>query len=160
MSNNTFSGLEMLKIAMLMEEEGYNLYKTGAENTSGKTKEFLLAASGQEFHHKEKFAKLYNELAASKEDESEYLYDDQVSGYLRAMIENQVFNKNEDLTDAFKDLKSAAKKSLETEELTVKVYTEMYKGVTGEAEKEIMARIIEEEKQHVEYFRNLLGEIE
>lgn len=69
MSNNTFSALEMLKIAILMEEEGYNFYINGANYTKGKTKEFLLAAAGQEFIHKEKFTKLFNELSAKKESE-------------------------------------------------------------------------------------------
>ena len=47
MINNTFSGLEMFKIAMQMEEEGYNFYINGADHTKGKTKEFLLVAAGQ-----------------------------------------------------------------------------------------------------------------
>lgn len=159
MANNTFSGLEMLKIAMLMEEEGYTFYKNGANNTTGKTKEFLLAAASQEFIHKEKFSQFYDDLSKRKETDSEYLYDEEVSGYLRGLIENQVYNKKEDPTDAFKDLKSAVESSLNTEKLTVKIYTEMYKGVTNEDDKKIMSRIIDEEKQHVEYFTKLLKDL-
>ncbi len=32
----------------------------------------------------------------------------------------------------------------------------MYKGITNETAKDVMQKIIEEEKQHVEYFKNLL----
>lgn len=160
MSNNTFSGLEMLKIATLMEEEGYNFYKNGANNTTGKTREFLLAAASQELDHKEKFLQFYNDLSASKEVESEYLYDDEVTKYLRALIENQVYNKKDESKDAFKDLKSAVKSSLKSEELTVKIYTEMYNGVSQDDAKEVMSKIIEEEKQHVEYFAKLVKELE
>lgn len=155
MSNNTFSGLEMLKVAMLMEEEGYNFYRNGANNTTGTTKEFLIAAASQEFFHKEKFSQLYDELSKGNEAGSEYLYDEEVTNYLRSLIENQVYNKDEP-KDAFKDLKSAVLSSLNTEERTVKVYNEMYKGITNETAKEVMQKIIEEEEQHVEYFKNLL----
>ncbi|MFA9423448.1 MAG: ferritin family protein [Sedimentibacter sp.] len=159
MSNNTFSGLEMLKVAMLMEEEGYNFYKNGANNTTGKTKEFLLAAASQESDHKDKFSKIYNDLSKNKEVESEYLYDDEVTKYLRGLIENQVYNKNKDTKDAFKDIKVAVASSLESESLTVKIYTEMYKGVTEDDAKEVMSKIIEEEKEHVQYFEKLLKDL-
>lgn len=155
MSNNSFSGLEMLKVAMLMEEEGYNFYKNGAENTTGTTKDFLISAASQEFFHKEKFSQLYDELSKGNEAGSEYLYDEEVTKYLRSLIENQVYNKDEP-KDAFKDLESAVLSSLQTEELTVKVYNEMYKGIINETAKEVMKRIIQEEEQHVEYFKNLL----
>lgn len=156
MSNNSFSGLEMLKVAILMEEEGYNFYRNGANNTSGKTKEFLIAAASQEFFHKEKFLQLYDELKKGDEAGSEYLYDEEVTNYLRSLIENHVFNKKDEPKEAFKDFESAVLSSLKTEELTVTVYNEMYKGISNHTAKEVMQKIIEEEKQHVEYFKNLL----
>jgi len=157
--SNSFSGLEMLKIAILMEDEGYNFYKNGIENTSGEVKKFLLNAAEQESMHKENFSKLYDEMSAGKEEESEYLFDNEVAKFLGGLIENQVFDKKAKQKDAFKDLKSAVKNSLNTEELTVKIYTELYKGIKHEEAKEIMTKIIEEEKQHVEYFKNLLEKL-
>jgi rubrerythrin len=159
MTNNTFSGLEMFKVAILMEEEGYNFYINGANYTTGKTKEFLLAAAGQEFIHKEKFTKLFNELSTNKETESEYLFDEEVTQYLRELIENQVFNKKEQPRDEFTDLKAAVTHALKTEVLTVKVYTQMYEGVSQDDAKEVLFIILEEEKAHVAYFSKLLQEI-
>lgn len=153
--SNTFSGLEMLKIAILMEEEGTDFYQKGAENTTGEIKEFLLSAASQELSHKEMFTKLYDDMSSGKEEESEYLFDEEVTKYLGGLTENQVFNKNENL-NAFKDLNTAVKSSLDKEELTVKIYTELYNGVKDEGAKAIMNRIINEEKQHVVYFENLL----
>jgi len=159
MSNNTFSGLEMLKIAILMEEEGYNFYVNGANNTTGKIKDFLLAAAGQEFIHKEKFTKLFNELSINKEAEAEYLFDEEVTNYLRALVEKQVFNKTDQSKDAFIDLRAALTTAIKTEALTVKVYTQMYEAVSENYAKEIMAIILDEEKEHVAYFSKLLQEI-
>lgn len=157
--SNSFSGLEMLKIAMLMEDEGYKFYKNGANNTSGKLKEFLLSAEKQEFLHKEKFAKLYNELEAKNESSAEYLYDDEVSSYLRSLIENQVYKKDEEYKNAFVDMKTAVKNSYDSEVRTVEIYTKLYDGITDEEAKKIMAVIIEEEKDHVAYFEKLMNEI-
>ncbi len=153
--SNTFSSLEMLKIAILMEEEGADFYQNGAKNTTGEIREFLLSAAIQELSHKDMFSKLYNEMSTGKEEQSEYLFDVEVTKYLGGLTENQVFNKNENV-DAFKDLITAVKSSLDKEELTVKIYTELYKGVKDEEAKEVMNKIINEEKQHVAYFNNLL----
>ena len=157
---NSFSSLEMIKIAIVLEEEGYDFYKNGIENTDGDVHEFLLNAAEQELKHKEKFSKLYDEMSAGKEDESEYLFDNEVAQYLGGLIERRVFDKKADCKDAFKDLKSAVKNSLKTEELTVKVYTELYKGVKHEEVKEMMNIIINEEKNKVAYFKKLFEKLE
>ncbi len=153
--SNTFSSLEMLKIAILMEEEGADFYQKGATNTKGEVREFLLNAAIQELSHKDVFSKLYDEMSSDKEEESEYLFDAEVTKYLGGLTENQVFNENDNL-DAFKDLATAVKSSLDKEKLTVKIYTELYKGVKDHEAKEVMDKIIDEEKQHVAYFENLL----
>lgn len=153
--SNTFSGLEMLKIAIMMEVEGADFYQKGAENTTGEVRDFLLNAASQELLHRDMFSKLYGEMSEGKEEETEYLFDQEVTKYLAGLTENQVFDKNRN-TDAFKDLLTAVKNSLDTERLTVKVYSELYKGVKDEGAKEIMDKIINEEKEHVAYFENLL----
>lgn len=153
--SNTFSGLEMLKIAIMMEVEGADFYQKGAENTTGEVRDFLLNAASQELLHKDMFSKLYGEMSEGKEEETEYLFDQEVTKYLAGLTENQVFDKNRNI-DAFKDLLTAVKNSLDTERLTVKVYSELYKGVKDEGAKEVMDKIINEEKEHVAYFENLL----
>jgi len=159
MINNTFSGLEMYKVAILMEEEGYDFYSNGINYTTGKTKEFLLAAAGQEFIHKERFTKLFNELTTNKQTDSEYLFDIVVTKYLRNLIENQVFNKNDKPRDAFKDLKSALTYSLNAENLTISVYTQLYERASQKEVSEILSVILQEEKAHAAYFSKLLEEI-
>jgi len=153
---NSFSGIEMLKIAILMEDEGYMFYKNGADNTTGQLKEFLLTCADQELSHKEKFAKMYRELEAKDEDSAEYLYGDEVSGYLRSLIENQVFKKDEDFDGAFLDIKTAAKNAYDTEIRTIDVYTVMYEGITDEEVKNTMSLIIDEEKAHAASFEKLM----
>lgn len=159
MANNSFSILEMLKIAVLMEEEGYKFYTNGINHTTGKTQKFLKVAAGQEFVHKEKFQKLYDKISQNKEIESEYLLDSEVSGYLKGLIEDRVFDKSEQPEDAFKDLKTAIQHAVKTEELTVQVYSRMYEGISKKDAKDILSVILEEEKGHVAYFSKLLKDI-
>ena len=80
---NTFNGLEMLKIAILMEEEGKAFYTNGAKYITGKTRDFLLATAGQELIHKEKFTKLYNDLSSKKDVDYDYLFDAEVCLFKR-----------------------------------------------------------------------------
>ncbi|MEY7999706.1 ferritin family protein [Clostridium sp. Mt-5] len=159
MANGSFSILEMLKMAILMEEEGYKFYTDGVKHTTGKTKQFLSVAAGQEFVHKEKFQKLFDKISSNKEVESEYLLDSEVTGYLNGLIENRVFDKNEQPEDAFKDLKTAIQYAIRTEELTVQVYSHMYDGVSKKDAKDMLSVIIEEEKGHAAYFSKLLKEM-
>ena len=156
---NTFNGLEMLKIAILMEEEGKAFYTNGAKYTTGKTRDFLLATAGQELIHKEKFTKLYNDLSSKKDVDYDYLFDAEVTAYLRALIENKVFDNKEQPEDAFKNLKSALEYAVKSETLTVEVYTKMYEGITKVEVKEVLYTLIEEEKTHIDYFKKLLNEL-
>lgn len=157
---NTFNGLEILKIAILMEEEGQNFYTNGAKYTTGKTKDFLLATAGQEFLHKEQFTKLYNNLSENKEVDYDYLFDTDVTSYLKALVENKVFDKKELPEDAFKDLKSALEYAIKSEKLTVEVYTKMYEGITNVEVKEVLYNLLDQEKAHIDYFTKLLNEIQ
>lgn len=156
---NTFDGLEMLKIAILMEEEGRSFYTNGAKYTTGKIKDFLLATAGQEFIHKEQFSKLYNDLSNKKDVSYEYLFDTEVTAYLKALIEDRVFDKKEQPEDAFKDLQAAIEYAIKSEKLTVEVYTKMYKGITTGEVKDVLGKLIDEEKAHIDYFTKLLKEI-
>ncbi len=153
---NTFNGLEMLKIAILMEEEGRIFYTNGAKYTTGKLKDFLLATAGQEFLHGEKFSALYNHLLGKKDEDYDYLFDTEVTSYLKSLIDNKVFDKKSPPEDAFKDLKSAIEYAIKSEQLTVEVYTKMYEGIVEGEVKELLSKLIDEEQSHVEEFSKLL----
>jgi rubrerythrin len=153
---NTFNGLEMLKIAILMEEEGRDFYTNGAKYTTGKLKDFLLATAGQEFIHKERFSTLYNDLASKKDENYDYLFDAEVTSYLKSLIDNKVFDKEAPPEDAFKDYKSAIEYAIKSEKLTVEVYTKMYEGIIEGEVKELLGTLIDEEKTHIDEFSKLL----
>jgi rubrerythrin len=156
--NDSFTGIEMFKFAMLMEDEGYNAYINGANYTTGKTKEFLLYAAKQELVHKERFTKLSTELSSILKTDTDYTFDKETTKYLRDLIENRVFNKKKQTNDSFKDLKLALNHSLKSELLTISIYTQMYERVSKDAVSRILSIIIKEEKAHASYLLQLIKE--
>jgi rubrerythrin len=102
---------------------------------------------------------MYSDLSNRNEVDYNYLFDDETSLYLRAMIENKVFDKVEQPEVVSGDLKAALEYAIKSEKLTVDVYTRMYSGINNNEVKEVLAQLIEEEKSHVEYFEKLLAEM-
>jgi rubrerythrin len=152
--------LEILKVAMSMEEDGLNYYTNGAKHTDGELKKFLLLAAGQEKLHREKLQRLYNELSNTKVDSDEYLFDPDVLAYLKQLIENRVFSTKANIQDAFLNLKSAAEYAVKAEELSVELYSKMHDGITFPEAKKVMLELIDEEKTHVEFFAKILEDLE
>lgn len=148
-----FNDLEVLKIAMSMEDEGMEFYNKTAEKASGEVKDFLLHAAAQEKVHKEKFLKLYSELVEKLGNIDDiYLFEEETSAYLRALIENEVFNKKDNSNEVSQSLKAAIDSAVKAESRTVAMYTKMYEGSKYQEVKEVLAVLIEEEKDHVKYF--------
>jgi rubrerythrin len=159
MFKTNLNDLEILKIAMSMEEEGINFYLNVAKYSQGDIKRFLEHAAGQELAHKEKIGSLYDEFSKKSDFEDNYIFEPEVQAYLRAFIENKVFNKGEYEKELFKDIKSAAEYAIKSENLSVELYSKMYEGINYVKAKEVMKILIEEEKSHVEYFTKLLSEL-
>ncbi len=160
MIEGDFNGLEVLKIAITMEEEGMQFYTQGASRTQGRLKEFLMHAAGQERLHKEAFEKLYDKLMKEKQDfDDTYLFDEQVEGYMRMFAQNEVFKKDAPKENAFDDLKEAVCYAIKAEETTIELYTRMYTGAKYAEMKVMLEKMIQEEEEHVEYFKQLLEDI-
>lgn len=152
-----FNDLEVLKIAISMEEEGMEFYTKTAEHAEGEVKDFLLLAAGQEKVHKEKFLKLYNDLVEKLGNVDDiYLFEEETSAYLKSLIENEVFNKKENSSELASNLKAAIDSAIKAESRTVAMYTKMYEGCKYNEVKEVLLVLIEEEKDHVKYFSKFL----
>ena len=55
MEKANFNELELLTIAMALEDQGMKFYQNGAKNTEGQVRQSLLDAAQQENKHKELF---------------------------------------------------------------------------------------------------------
>lgn len=157
LSMSTFNGLEVIKTAILMEEEGIDFYTQSAKLSEGKIKDFLLIAAGQEFAHRDKFQTIYDELLSKSDIDFNYLFDDETNGYLKILIENQVFKK--DKPKEYINLLEVLEEAVRSEKHTIELYSRMYSGVRLPEVKAVIEKIMEEEKHHAEYFEILAKEL-
>ena len=158
MEKADFNELELLTIAMALEDQGMKFYQNGAKNTEGQLRQFLLDAAQQEKEHKEVFQGFYDNIVKSKpQNEDDYLFDPDVASYLKAMAEKEVFDKTPyDSEEAFKDLKSSVSYALKSEELTVDIYEKMCESAKSQDVKDLLEKLIKEEKGHAKYFEKIL----
>lgn len=158
MARADFNELELLTIAMALEDQGMKFYQNGAKNTEGQLRQFLLDASQQEKEHKEVFQRFYENIMKSKpQNEDDYLFDPDVASYLKAVAEKAVFDKTPfDSEEAFRDLKASVSYALKSEELTVDIYSKLYESAKRQDVKDLLKKLIKEEKGHVNYFEKIL----
>ena len=155
----SLNDLEILRMAISMEEQGMKFYTQGVKHTQGKLRDFLLNTAGQEMLHRDKFQKIYDDLVSRSGSDDDYLFDQDVAAYLASLAKEKVFVKNQESENAFKDLHLAANLALKNETATVELYTKMQQGAKYDEVKEILGVLIEEEKDHVQYFKELLEEL-
>jgi len=161
MARADFSELELLTIAMALEDQGMKFYQNGAKNTEGQLRQFLLEAAQQEKEHKEVFQRFYDDIVKSKpQNEDDYLFDPDVASYLKSMAEKAVFDKTPfDSEEAFRDLEGSVSYAIRSEELTVDIYSKSYESAKRQDVKDLLKKLIKEEKGHVKYFEKVLKSI-
>ncbi|HQD42210.1 MAG TPA: ferritin family protein [Bacillota bacterium] len=158
MEKANFNELELLTIAMALEDQGMKFYQNGAKNTEGQLRQFLLDAAQQEKEHKEVFQGFYDNIVKNKpQNEDDYLFDPEVASYLKALTEKAVFDRTPfDSEEAFKDLKGSVSYALKSEELTVDIYSKLYESAKRQDVKDLLKKLIKEEKGHAKYFEKIL----
>ncbi len=161
MDKADFNELELLTIAMALEDQGMKFYQNGAKNTEGPLRQFLLDAAQQEKEHKEVFQRFYDDIVKSKpHNEDDYLFDPDVASYLKSVAEKAVFDKTPfDSEEAFRDLEGSVSYAIRSEELTVDIYSKLYESAKRQDVKDLLKKLIKEEKGHVKYFEKLLKSI-
>src|SRR5690554_6127773 len=99
MKITNFNDLEALEISISIEEKGERFYTKAAHMVENHDiVEMLEDLAEQERDHAQTFRDLYDGAAKNKENfDDSYLFDPEVSAYLRAMVETSVFPSNDKL---------------------------------------------------------------
>ena len=100
--------LEGLRIAIDIEDRGYNFYRVAYEKyTDPKMKELFRMLMDEEKEHLRTFTKYFEDIEKTKEaHSSDYLFDPDVSGYLTILASSHVFPPKEKTTTFFDQLKT------------------------------------------------------
>ena len=154
MIQTNFNDLEALEIAIQIEKRGENFYKQVSSLTDDYSiKAMLEELAEQERDHAATFQKIYNELSQSKEDfDDTYLYEPEVSAYLRAMTESSVFPSEarlKEIVDGLRDIKDVLTIGIQAEKDSILFYTEMTINARYIAAKDAFRRLLKEEKEHL-----------
>lgn len=143
-----YSGLEIIEIAIRIEENGQEFYTAAAEMIRENTdvKGLFYDLADKELTH----IAIFQKMADKFESESFEFNKDDSSGYIGHLADTHIFGRKDAGAELAKTV-STAKQALEIaykfENDSVVFYEELLKRTSSDAKK-LISRIIEEEKEH------------
>jgi rubrerythrin len=151
------TGDEIIEIAMRLEENGEEFYTAVAEKaTSPGVKALFEELAMQEQYHRRAFQQMGRdavELALTPEQW------DQFQGYTGALLNQSFFSGSESALNraaAAEDESTALRSALDFEKEAILFFQELREVVRGTG-RQVVERIIEEEKQHVRRLSGMLA---
>lgn len=153
-----FSSLEVLKIAMNIEQQGEEFYQLCVEaNTEPEVKEIFAKLRDDEEEHYQYFKDLlaqFDEANGSKT--RDYLYNQQVNGYLKSLVDTKVFPSTEEAKNEIaNNFKEAIEIGIKAEKNSLLLYQELIEVEEDPDTIEALNKLILEEKQHLVDLENI-----
>jgi rubrerythrin len=159
----TLTTLEIAKIACDIEADGKDFYNTAAREASDeKAKQIFNKLAQQEFEHLRFFRNMYKEFdetIGGFESSVEYLFDDEITKYLNIIYKGMIFPTGaeaENWLSSQPDIKSILRFAIDVEKNSILFYSEILSHSAFTNSKEILKKIIREEKTHVVILSRLL----
>lgn len=154
-----FSGNEIVDIALRIEENGRKFYLAASERAEDENLAAALTKlADDEVQHKETFHGLY------KAEEPYTLspeYGEEADAYIKAMAEAQVFAPGKSVSElarSARDIFEVLTLAMGAEKDSILYYTEMREWVQP-GDKDVIGRIIAEEKKHLQDLTQLYSRI-
>ena len=162
MGMKNFSILEAVEVALMMEEEGIRFYGL-AEKKAGdpEIKKLFSFLRDKEHQHIETFRRLYGDLSAREGDPDAelWLLDTEVSSYFRAAVDATVFPTKGSAEQAIAGLhgvNDVLRLALRFEKESILFYHEMLANAPWPEAKELLEKVIAEERRHVVFIHEKL----
>jgi len=151
-----YSGLEIVEIAVRIEENGHAFYTAAADmfRKSNETKGLFLDLAAKELVH----IAIFQRLSLKFEPENYDFNEEEASGYITNLADTHIFGKQNagfDLAKKIKSPKEALEAAFKFENDSVDFYTELAKRTHSDS-KRLILRIIEEEKEHAAEIKSFL----
>ncbi len=147
MLNNSFNAVEVLEMAKDLEIRGCNFYTAQVNKTARQDlKELFLKLAEDEKEHYQRFIELAQTVKDETKNEAEYVYEPEVSAYLKGLVEFSIFPDNDSVE--LTSLKEILKIAIYAEKDSILFYREMLEHNKGETA-EVLRELLEEEKKHL-----------
>ena len=148
MFKNQFNVLEMLDMAKEIEKRGIDLYSSQSKKTDDpKLEKLFNKLASDENEHYNTFDRLEEKYKDMGESEYNYLEDKEVNSYLRSLVEYEIFPKGEKKELEGLGIDKVLEIAIKSEKDTILLYQELIP-YNDETTKEILYKLIEEEKGH------------
>lgn len=157
--SNRYNVAEITQMAMNMEEKGLAYYeRAAAAAPNDKAKSIFLILAEQEKKHIDLFTELHRVMSEIQQINDSYLLDEQVSAYLKSIVDNTVFKDSNvaNLKQVF-SVKDAIHEGIQAEKNAILFYTELLKHAGDDSAANTIKLIIDEEKTHLVDLNNLLN---
>lgn len=152
----TFSGNDLVEVAVQMERNGLQFYSKAADSVKDdRAKELLFKLSRDEIQHLEFFQRLLSTVGQVDIHES---YAGEYEKYLQAHVDEQIFTEvrmKQLMAQTTLSERDALQFGIDAEKDAILYYTEMLRFVPS-AEHRTIQRIIDEEKTHFSQLTGLL----
>ncbi|KJS78003.1 MAG: rubrerythrin [Desulfotomaculum sp. BICA1-6] len=144
-----FNGEEIIGLAVEIEKQGQKFYEIAAAQVEdAEVKKIFELLVGEEKQHIADFEGLGAQLPSDFVPNESYVGE--YGDYIKALIDNHVFNHNN--IEKFIPNISVAREALAVafrfEKDSILIFQELYK-VVDDAGKEVLGKLIEQEKQHI-----------
>lgn len=143
--------IELVQLAINIEKRGMEFYDA-AHSTAvdSKSKELYKHLYNEEVKHMELFTELYNHIKDITTVDDSYLFDENVSAYLKSLVEEEVFKTSALAQDKNKStLDNIVQEAIKAEKNSILFYTELALHIKDEEVLNILDILIEEEKKHL-----------
>jgi rubrerythrin len=149
--------VDILKMALLMEERGYRFYTTLAGLVKDeRVKQLALKLAGDEKEHKKLFAQIINEYSGDEILEQEGI------SYLNAIGKGVIFpdiSGIKDLAGKIDSIKDVLSIAIEAEKDAILLFHELTVRISSQKINRIIYKLLEEEKMHLIELRDYLEEV-
>ncbi|MGM0437013.1 MAG: ferritin-like domain-containing protein [Bacillota bacterium] len=149
MFGQKFNSVEVIEMAKDIEKRGLDFYKKQAKKTDNdELKELLLKLAEDEQEHYDTFSEMLEKAKELTDTDSDYVYSEDVSAYLRAIIEFTVFPSEEEVEEKINSIEDVLELAINAEKDSILFYREMME-YNNEDTNKILKRLVDEEKQHL-----------
>ena len=149
MFGQKFNSVEVIEMAKDIEKRGLDFYENQAKKTENtELKELLLKLAEDEQDHYDTFSDMLEKAKDLTDTNSDYVYGEEVSAYLRAIIEFTVFPSAEEVEENINSIEDVLELAINAEKDSILFYREMME-YNNEKTNEILKRLVDEEKQHL-----------
>lgn len=153
LSKKYLNDLEVVQLAIDIEDRGYEFYKFAAQKFSGdiKKKEFFENLAKEETVHKSKFQELYSSLVDGKKGDDSAYFDMEASIYLSLLFKTSVFPAKDEASEKLKYIKTpydALEMAIKAEKDSILFYDTIVKEAKFDKTKKVATTLMNEEIKH------------